>query len=73
MQGDFECLLNIDGFKHIVNETGEYVDSKIQSWRMMTDQTDIRRKTGDGRWRLILNEIDATRCEFVGSKQVGFC
>ena len=27
----------------------------------MSDQTNVIRKTGDGRWSLILNQIDATR------------
>ena len=33
----------------------------------------MRRKTGDGRQSLSLNEINATRCEFVGSREAGFC
>ena len=49
-----------------------FKDSNVNNL-VTSDQTNIIRKTENGRRSLILNEIDATRCEFVGSRQVGFC
>ena len=82
MQGDFECLLDSDGFKHTDiriqrrserhGRTPGFNDSNVNNL-VTSDQTNIRRRTGDGRRSFILNEIDATRCEFVESRQVGFC
>ena len=76
MQGDF------DGFKHADiqiqrrserhGRTPGFKYSNVNDL-VTSDLTNIRREMGDGRRSLILNEIDATRCEFVGSRQVGFC
>ena len=58
-----------------VYDTGRtlrFKDSNVNNL-VTSDQTNIMRKTENGRRSLILNEIDATRCEFVGSRQVGFC
>ena len=70
-----------DGFKHTEiqiqrrrerhGRTLGFNDANVNNL-VTSDQTNIRRKTGDGRRSLILNEIDATRGEFVGSRQVGF-
>ena len=82
MQGDFECLLNNDGFKHTDiqiqrrsewhERTPGFKDSNVNNL-VTSDQTNIRRKMEEGRRSWILNEIDATRREFVGPRQVGFC
>ena len=82
MQGDFECLLNNDGFKHTDiqiqrrserhERTPGFKDSNANNL-VTSDQTNIRRKMEEGRRSWILNEIDATRREFVGPRQVGFC
>ena len=77
---DFECLLDHDGFKHTDiqiqrrserhGRTPGFKYSNVNNL-VTSDQTNSR--TEDGRRSVILNEIDATRCEFVGSRQDGFC
>ena len=69
-QGDFECLLNSDGFKHTDSQiqrrserygrTPGFKGSNVNN-HVTTDQSFFKRKTGDGRRSLILNQIDATR------------
>ena len=58
MQGDFESVLNIDGFKHTdiqiqrrserYGRTLGFKDSNVNNL-VTTDQTNIRRKMADGR------------------------
>ena len=70
MQCDSECLLDDEGFKHINIQTQRrserqgrtpgFKDSNLNNL-VTSDQTNIRRKTGDERRSLILNKIDATR------------
>ena len=74
MQDDLECLLDDERFKHINIQiqrrserhvrAPEFKDSNVNNL-VTSDQADGRRS-----W--VLNEIDVTRREFVGTRQVGF-
>ena len=53
-----------------VNETREHLDAKKTKLNNLvtSDQTNMRRKT-----EFDFEQVDATKCEVVGSRQVGFC
>ena len=63
MQGDFECLLDDDGFKHI--------DIQIQRRSERHGRTPGFNDS-NVKQSCDVCKIDATRSEFVGSRQVGF-
>ena len=72
MQGEFECLLDDDGFR----DSNLRLDSMMKTETMSTPRRRLQDATLvrlDGRRSLILNKIDASRCNFVGPRQVGFC
>ena len=81
MHGDFEWWLDDEGFKHIdiqIQRRSErhgrtlgFKDSNVNNL-VTFDQTNIRRKTGDGRRSLILNEMTQQSANLMAQDKLDF-